>query len=270
MTVFNIALMQLSPEGSAAKNFKKSVPYCKEAKNRGAHLILLPEIWQLGYDAKYLNASYAIKPDDPFIEAYRQLARELKVAIAVTYLAVLDEQAKNQVLVIDADGETVLSYSKVHICDFIGGTERSLTSGDEFIVAPLNFVDGEVALGAMICMDREFPESARTLSLKGAEIVIVPNACAVKTCRVLGDARLAGLRALSYENLIGVAMTNYPAPLHDGYSCAFDNVGKPLVMANKKEGIWMGAFDLQALREVRKKEWACRGATARKPKTYIN
>lgn len=270
MPTFNIALMQLAPLGRAAQNFKKSVAYCKEAKKKGAHLVLLPEIWQLGYDPRYLNPSYAIELNDPFIEAYRQLAKELQMAIAVTYLAACDGQTKNQVTIFDGKGEPVLSYAKVHICDFVGGTERSLVSGNAFFVETLNYFDGEVVLGAMICMDREFPESARTLSLKGAEIVIVPNACPVKTCSVLGDARLAGLRALSYENLIGVAMTNYPVPVNDGHSCAFDNLGKPLVMATQKEGIWIAPFDLHALREVRAKEWACRGAPARKPDIYVN
>jgi predicted amidohydrolase len=120
----------------------------------------------------------------------------------------------------------------------------------------------------MICMDREFCESARTLSLKGAEIVIVPNACPLATCDVLGDARLSGLRALAYENLLGVATTNYPKPSYDGHSCAFDNLGKPLVMANDEEQILIAEFNITSLRKVRSEEWECRGSSARKPEAY--
>lgn len=268
MMPFTIALMQLAPLGTAHENYKKSIAYCKEAKKKGAHLVLMPEVWQLGYDPKYLNPSYAIKIDDPFIQAYRHLAQSLQIAIAVTYLYDSNGEAQNQLTLFSDKGEPILNYAKVHTCDFVGGTERSISAGRDFQVASLPFLEGEVKLGAMICMDREFPESARTLSLKGAEIVIVPNACPIKSCPHLGDARLAGIRAMSYENLIGVAMTNYPAPLHDGHSCAFDNLGKPLVMANKKEGVWFAQFDLEALRDVREKEWVCRGAPARKPDAY--
>lgn len=269
MSMFTIALMQLNPLTSPSDNLKKSIHYCEDAKKKKAHLILLPELWQLGYDQRRLNASHSLKSNHPFIEAYRQLARRLKIAIGVTYLANKNNTPYNQLTVFDAKGDRILDYAKVHVCDFVGGTERSLAAGDEFIVQPLTFPEGSVSLGAMICMDREFPESARTLSLKGAEIVIIPNACPIATCDTLGDARIAGLRAMSYENLIGVAMTNYPAPSQDGHSCAFDNLGKPLVMANKKEGVWLAKFDLHALREVRQKEWGCRGAPARRPEVYF-
>ena len=52
-----------------------------------------------------------------------------------------------------------------------------LCAGDEFTVAELDTAKGKLKVGSMICYDREFPESARILMLKGAELVLVPNAC---------------------------------------------------------------------------------------------
>lgn len=68
-----------------------------------------------------------------------------------------------------------LHYSKVHTCDF--DLEKVLSSGDDFYVTDLDIGKGTVKIGSMICFDREFPESARILMLKGAEIILAPNAC---------------------------------------------------------------------------------------------
>ena len=72
----------------------------------------------------------------------------------------------------------------------------------------------------MICYDREFPESARILMLKGAEIILVPNACPMEM------NRLSQLRARAYENMAGIATVNYPYGQLDcnGHSSAFDGI----------------------------------------------
>lgn len=96
----------------------------------------------------------------------------------------------------------VLTYVKIHTCDFCD--ERRLSAGDDFYVADLNTEHGNVKIGAMICYDREFPESARVLMLKSAEIILVPNACPMEI------NRLSQLRARAYENMVGIATVNYP------------------------------------------------------------
>ncbi|MFT8344266.1 carbon-nitrogen hydrolase family protein [Clostridium beijerinckii] len=75
-------------------------------------------------------------------------------------------------------------------------------------------------MGAMICYDREFPESARILMLKGAEIILVPNACPMEINRI------SKLRSRAYENMVGIATVNYPKgkPDCNGHSSAFDGI----------------------------------------------
>ncbi len=87
-------------------------------------------------------------------------------------------------------GERKLVYAKVHTCDF--DVERELTPGEDFYVCALDTACGEVKVGAMICYDREFPESARVLMLKGAELILVPNACPMEINR-LSQLRGEGL-----------------------------------------------------------------------------
>lgn len=160
----------------------------------------------------------AVAADGPFVKAFANAARELSMAIGITILEQHPEGPRNTLLLLDRHGECVLSYAKVHTCDF--GDECCLTPGEGFHTADLDTEAGAVRVGAMICYDREFPESARILMLMGAEIVLVPNACPMEI------NRLSQLRGRAYENMIGIATCNYPQgkPDCNGHSSAFDGV----------------------------------------------
>jgi N-carbamoylputrescine amidase len=211
--------------------------------------------------------SQAIGRDSAFVTRFRELARELNMAIAVTYLEKWDGPPRNSVSLIDRHGEIVMTYAKVHTCDF-DLPEAALTPGDDFHVCTLDTAQGEVKIGAMICYDREFPESARILMLKGAEIILTPNACDLEA------NRLGQFRARAFENMVGVAMANYAGPSF-GHSAAFDPIafdakGSPrntlIVEAGESEGVYLAPFDLEKLRDYRRREtW---GNAFRKPHRY--
>ena len=124
----------------------------------------------------------------------------------------------------------------------------------------------------MICFDREFPESARILMLKGAEIVLVPNACPMEI------NRLSQLRGRAYENMMGIATCNYPEgwPDCNGHSSAFDGVAylpeladsrdTCILEAGEEEGIYCAEFDLDMLRRYRREE--VHGNAYRHPEKY--
>ena len=104
--------------------------------------------------------------------------------------------------------------------------------------------------------------------LNGAEIILTPNSCDLE------QNRLGQFRARAYENMVGLAMTNYPGSECLGHSVAhtpiaFDEQGSrdtTLVEATEKEGIWIAEFDLNAIRDYRRREaW---GNAFRKPKLY--
>ncbi len=129
-----------------------------------------------------------------------------------------------------------------------------------------------VKIGSMICFDREFPESARILMLKGAEVILAPNACPIEI------NRLSALRTRAYENMTAVATCNYPKgqPDCNGHSTVFDGVAwhrdQPgsrdmcILEAPEEEGIYIASIDLDSLREYRKNE--VMGATWRHPEKY--
>lgn len=285
MAILRVALLQMAALGeNQDANRAKGEAFCREAARQGADIALFPEMWNIGYssytpdmnnndfnprDPRYDEAravwqAQAIGTDGPFVHHFRALAAELNMAIAITYLEKWDGAPRNTVSLVDRHGDIALTYAKVHTCDF--STEEALTPGDDFYVAELDTASGMVKIGAMICYDREFPESARVLMLKGAEIILVPNACDLEI------NRLSQLRARAYENMVAIAMTNYVE--NGGRSVAYDGIAfdksgsrdMTVIEAGPAEGIYMAAFDLDQLRDYRQREsW---GNAFRKPRAY--
>ena len=273
MSHFRVALLQLHPGNTREETQKIGLDACHRAKSLGADLALFPEMWSTGYtipQEEVLLRASALPVGHPFLGAFAACARELEMAIGVTCLEQADPRPKNSLFVYDRHGDLVLQYAKVHTCDF--GEEACLGRGEEFRAADLDTAAGTVRIGAMICYDREFPESARVLMLQGAEIVLVPNACPMEL------NRLAQLRARAYENMMGLATCNYPAghPDCNGHSSAFDGAAylpglsgsrdTCILEAEEKPGIFVADFDMEMLRDYRRRE--VHGNAYRRPECY--
>ena len=272
MSFFRVALLQMVAGRTPAENLEKGVQWFRRAKAMGADLALFPEMWSTGYTMAAGDALWqsAVGMDSAFVCAFRALARELDMAIAITYLEQYEPSPRNTVTVFDRLGREVLTYAKVHTCDF--GDEAALTPGDGFTTAELDTKDGPIRIGAMICYDREFPESARVLMLQGAEIILVPNACPMEL------NRLSQLRARAFENMVGIATANYAfgQPDCNGHSSAFDGIayddGHPasrdtlIVEAGEGEGVYLASFPMDALRSYRQRE--VHGNAYRRPAKY--
>ena len=192
---------------------------------------------------------------------FAALAKELEMAVGITFLEKSGRGPKNSICLFDRHGHLVYRYSKVHICDFGEPDDESvLCGGDEFPVAALDTAKGDIKVGSMICYDREFPESARVLMLRGAELLLVPNACPMEI------NRLSQLRGRAYEDMLAIATCNYPAPHPDcnGHSTLFDGVAylpelsgsrdTCVLEADEAEGIFLARLDIAMLREYRNRE----------------
>ena len=273
MKSLKIALLQLLPCKTTKENLAKGMEACRKAKEMGADIALLPEMWSVGYsipsDISALKST-AIGRDSDFVKEFGKLAKEINMAIAVPYLEAFEPLPRNTVTIFDCKGNRVFDYAKVHTCDF--GYECVLYPGEDFYVADLETPAGIIKTGAMICYDREFPESARILMLKGAELVLVPNACPMEI------NRLSQLRGRAYENMTVYATCNYPAPHPDcnGHSSVFDGIAYPvdgsgprdtcLLEAGSEEGIYIADVNMAAVREYRSKE--VHGNAYRRPWKY--
>jgi predicted amidohydrolase len=303
MNTLTVALLQIASQGEDGTdqeaNLAKGEAFCRLAREQGADIALFPEMWNIGYagfcpssdvtgdlwraperwpadkaarDDDYREArerwqALALPRDGAWVGRFRALARELEMAIAITYLEEWPGAPRNTVTLMDRHGEPVLTYAKIHTCDF-DPKEAALTPGEDFHVATLDTAAGPVETGAMICFDREYPESARILMLRGAEIILIPNSCQMERHRI------AQLETRAYENMVAVALTNYPAPHDNGHSIAFDGIAYDahgsrdmrVIEAGEEEGVYLARFDLDAIRDHRRREvW---GNAFRRPHRY--
>ena len=274
MGILKIAILQIAPCKNLKENLEKGMAYCKKAKEKGADIALFPEMWSNGYDIYNRPVDEwkkdAVSIDSDFINAFGMLAKQLDMAIGITLLEKYKNAPRNSLALFDRYGELKFVYAKVHTCDF--DVERNLTAGEDFYVTTLDTSCGKVKTGAMICYDREFPESARILMLKGAELILVPNACPMEI------NRLSQLRARAFENMLAIATCNYPKTVPDcnGYSSVFDGVvylpnesgsrDTCIFQAGEEEGIYIAELNLKQLQEYR----ACEvfGNAYRHPKKY--
>jgi predicted amidohydrolase len=295
-----VALLQMTACSDRSELVSKGEAFCRRAQVMGADLALFPEAWNALLSLPHPQedlwqapelwpiiapgtppipdpAAYqrwldqAVSQNDPFVIHFRELARELSMAIALTYLEAwppAPRHPRDTISLIDQQGDIVLTYAKVHTCDF-DHEGFAYTPGDDFPVCTLHTAQGPLRVGAMICYDREFPESARILMLQGAEVILVPNACE------LDRNRLMQVHVRAYENMAGLAMTNYAAPSNNGHSLAVDGINEDehgqardmlLVEAGESEGIHLATFDLDALRSHRRRNtW---GNAFRRPHRY--
>ena len=283
MSAMKIALVQKRAVPNHPKrNSELAVRYIREASCLGADLVLFPEMWSNGYAPPFDGAfddptdpafekerkewlENAVTIESGYVTAVKDAAAKYKIGVCATFLSKTEDKFQNTAIVIDRSGKILLNYAKVHTCDF--SLEKLLQHGSEFRVCDFEGVQ----IGVMICYDREFPESARVLMLKGAEIILVPNACD------MNPLRINQLSTRAFENMVGVAMANYPGKGWGG-SCAFspvvfdengnclDNV---IIKADDVlEDILIAEFDMDRMRAYREREtW---GNAYRKPEAYTD
>lgn len=273
MEILKIALLQMKGTGTEEGNLQKGIEFCKKAKQQGADIALFPEMWNIGYeipeDVDRLK-EMAVSAEGPFVSSYAELAKELDMAVGITFLEAHEPLPRNTICLFDRSGKLLYTYAKVHTCDF--GDECRLNAGEDFYVAELDTAKGKIKVGSMICFDREFPESARILMLKGAELLLVPNACPMEI------NRLSQLRGRAYENMLAIATCNYPAgqPDCNGHSTVFDGVAylpelpesrdTCILEAGEAEGVYIAELDVAQLRKYRESE--VHGNAYRHPDKY--
>jgi len=250
------------------KNVHIAEVACRKAAALGADIALFPEMWNIGYavfDGKQPNAverwqGLAAENDGAYIRHFISLARELNMAIAATYLQKWKPAPRNVVSLISRSGEIVLTYAKIHTCDFMA--EAAVCPGDEFPVCELGTRVGPVKVGCMTCYDFQFPESARILMLNGAELILSPVATGMP--ELYSDQ----VKIRAFDNAVAVAVANYANLPFDGNSVAYDAAGKRLVepVSNGVECVQVARVNLRELREYRKT--TILGNAFRRPRKY--
>ncbi|ADN08430.1 N-carbamoylputrescine amidase [Sulfurimonas autotrophica] len=173
-----VSAIQMRMSEDKNSNVKKAEQLVKKAAAEGANIILLPELFQTLYfckdiDEKYFEWAQPLKNNE-LIQHFAALAKEYHVVILVSYFEKAEKGYFNSLVVVDADGSVMDNYRKTHIPDGPGYEEK-------FYFAPgdTGFKVYETAyakIGVGICWDQWFCETARALTLMGAEIIFYPTA----------------------------------------------------------------------------------------------
>lgn len=178
MRTVTVAATQTACTWDRAANVENVVDLIREAAGRGAQIILPQELFETPYFCKdqkqELFALAAPVAEHPVLVRMSTLAAELGVVLPISFFERANTAFYNSLAVIDADGRLLGVYRKSHIPDGPGYQEKFYFSpGDTgFQVYRTRFA----TIGAAICWDQWFPETARAMALKGAEILFYPTA----------------------------------------------------------------------------------------------
>jgi predicted amidohydrolase len=201
---FAVAGLRVLPrEWDKPGNFAKLEQYARQAAARGAQLVVTPEGFLEGYVGndkkvkdltreKYFAVGESI--DGPLLSKARGLARELNIYLSVGFAERRGERMYNSLAIFSPAGDLALRYSKAHTAL----DEPFNTQGDELPV-----VDTPLGRwGTLICFDRQLPETARVLAIKGAQLILVP------AWGMYGETNDIMMRTRAYENSVWVVFVH--------------------------------------------------------------
>ena len=212
-----IAVLQMKPApGDVAGNLARIDAAAKEAKGRGADVIVAPELAVPGYGAGDALRDLAEPTDGAQVRSLRDSARRHAIAVVAGFAERNGSQIYNSAAAIDAGGQAAF-YRKQYL---YGAYEKAIfVAGD----GPGTIIDiAGMRAGVLICYDVEFPECVRALARLGAEAVLVPTALPEGEDSAFIAERVVPVRA--FENQIALAYANYA-----GSDQRFDYAGRSCI-----------------------------------------
>lgn len=257
---FQLACVQNSAVADVARNIEIAVRLTREACDRGAQLVCLPEYFS-GVELRggLLHPAAFAEDRHPVLQAFADLARERRAWLLLGSLGVLagDGRIFNRAYLLDRAGAVAARYDKIHMFDVelaAGQPLResaTIAPGDHAVVAATDL--GKI--GFSICYDLRFPHLYRRLAQAGAEILTVPAAFTKMT----GEAHWHVLnRARAIENGCYLAAPCQFGILPGGAACfghslIVDPWGQVLADGGEDEGVILAEIDFAQLRAARAK-----------------
>ena len=239
-------------EGDPDHNLERSLHFIRQATAEGAALVVLPELANSGCDlgSHDLGWEFAEEvPGGPTIRAWNKEAEETGICVVGGFLEREGDDLYNSAVLV---GPGVIGrYRKTHLWD----KEKLLYEpGRELPVfdAPLG------RIGLLICYDVWFPEAARTLALKGAQILCIPSNAPddwVPETQRRGDLTMLNVHCIASANAnrVFVAAANRVGNGYLGRSCVVDVTGGVLTLAGPaEEGLISVEVDLQRARHEKR------------------
>ena len=239
----------------------------REAAQKGANIILLQELFETPYFCQLQKFQYmelaTTLEENPAVEHFKKLAKELDVVLPISFFERAGNTQFNSITIIDADGEILGVYRKTHIPDGLPYAEKFYFTPGDTGFKVWNTKYGRIGVG--ICWDQWFPETARSLALQGAEILLFPTAIGSeptleKDSRIHWRNTMAGHAAANMmpvvaSNRIGRETDEDSEMTFYGSSFIADNHGEIVEQADDcTETVLVHEFDLDELARERR-EW---------------
>jgi N-carbamoylputrescine amidase len=265
MSTITLAATQMACSWDREANLEKAERLIREAAARGANVVLIQELFETPYFCKDHDSSHfeLARPlqGHPAVERFRELARELDVVLPVSVFERANKAFYNSLVMVDAGGAVLGSYRKSHIPEGPGYHEKFYFSpGDTgFRVFDTKFA----RLGVAICWDQWFPETARCLALKGAEVLLYPTAIGSEPQdatidssahwqRTMQGHAAANIMPLVASNRIGSETGEKYSMTFYGSSFIASPTGEKLAEADRStETVLTATFDLDEVRRYR-------------------
>ena len=262
MREVTVAATQMAIGWDLPANLDRAERLVRQAHRLGARLILLSELFATPYFCQDQIAAFfdlaAPFQSHPLLARFSDLARELGVVLPISFFERSGPAFYNSVVMIDADGSMLGTYRKSHIPDGPGYTEKFYFSPGDTGFRVWDTAVGRVGLG--ICWDQWFPEAARIMALKGAEILLYPTAIgsephdptidtAGQWRRVMQGHAAANIIPVVASNRIGLEEGRQGTSLtFYGTSFITGPTGAIVAEANRtSEAVLTAAFDLDAI-----------------------
>jgi len=259
-----VAAIQMQMVREKSANIAKAEAMVREAAQNGAQIILIPELFEGYYfckdmDKKYFEWAQPLE-NNPLIKHFSALAKELGVVLPISYFERDGERYFNSLVMIDADGAVLENYRKTHIPDGPGYEEKFYFEPGDTGFKVWETAFGNVGVG--ICWDQWFPETARCLTLMGADMIFYPTAIgsepeigvdsASHWQRVQMGHSAANIIPVIAANRIGEEVGDSCTLTFYGSSFITDHTGDKVAVASRdKEEILYSEFDPLSIREHR-------------------
>lgn len=288
MKKVTIGVCQMQMTKSVDENIQKADSLVREAADKGANVILLPELFERPYfcqERRYDYYDYALTVEEnPAVQHFRKVVKEKHVVMPISIYEKAGTVLYNSIAMIDTDGEVMGVYRKTHIPDDHFYQEKFyFTPGDTgFRVWDTEF--GKVGVG--ICWDQWFPEAARSMALLGAEMILYPTAIGSEPIlesdsmphwrRCMQGHAGSNLTPVAAANRIGIEEVepckenNFQKSALKFYGSSFiaDETGAIVEDGSRdKEEVLLHTFDLDEVRDMRMSWGVFRD---RRPEMYKN
>ena len=258
------ALAQFSMSAVYEENIQKADWMIEKAASEGASLLLLPELFEGLYFCqvedyeKFALAENA--KNSKTLKHFQEMAKKFNMVLPISFFEKSGPAYFNSLAMIDADGTILGIYRKSHI-------PTGECYEEKFYFSPGNtgfkvFDTKAGKIGCAVCWDQWFPEAARIMALKGAQILLHPSAIGSEPIlpkdskdhwqNTMRGHAAANIMPLLGSNRVGVESAVKSSMKFFGSSFIADQHGEKVAeLGREEEGVLVASFDLEAIDKER-------------------